>query len=131
MKISSQKSKVLLLLSLAGPGAWALSQTQTTLVLNGKRLTARHAYGHRPVVQAIHIADSEGCEARTTGATQVEVSDRCQYLRGLYRYVYVPEGQTERHQVLVGFALSKGAAQSYTLLTDMPVELRESTFAQK
>lgn len=93
---------------------------------SGKRISGRPAGRHRPLAQAIHVAESEDCSTRSTGAGSLEVSDRCGYLRGLYRYIFIPEGGETRKQIFMGFSLHRVSSQSHVFLAERSIEVEES-----
>lgn len=128
MKRRSRKNKFFLVLVVVGlcPLANAAPALSATVYYSGKRVTGKPAADHRPLAQSIHIGETEECSVKSVGSTALEVSERCKYLRGLYRYIYVPEGHTARHQILVGFSLMRSSAISHIVLAESPVEIEET-----
>ena len=98
------------------------------LRIQGRSLSAHHSSNHRPLDQSITIADKEDCNAKTKGAAALELSEQCSFLTGLYRYIYLPEGSRIKHQILMGFSVSKTSPLGYTLLTEVPIEISEDEF---
>jgi len=95
----------------------------------GRKVTASADSQHKPLAQAVYISESEDCSARVTSSREIEVPENCGYLRGLYRYVVLPEGETSRKQIFVGFAVHHASKGARTLLVNPAVELDETMFA--
>ena len=95
--------------------------------LDGRKVTATPDSQHKPLAQAVYIAETEECTARVTSAREIEVPETCGYLRGLYRYIYL-DGEEGRKQAFVGFAVHHGAKGAKTILVNPHVELEETAF---
>lgn len=123
MKKSSLRNSFGLLMCLAVPSFGATARVS----FEGGTLKGFADSAHKPLAQAVYIADSEGCAARVASSTTLDIPENCKYLRGLYRYIFQPEG-AERRQVLIGFAVHRGPNGARTFLVNDTVDISENAF---
>lgn len=125
MKRRSLRNSFLLVLVLLPELAYGAQLWPASVNYSGRRIAGRPAGDHRPLAQGIHVAESEDCSVKSVSAGSLEVSDRCGYVRGLYRYIFIPEGGGPRRQILMGFSLHRASAQSHAFLAERPIEVEE------
>src|SRR5215469_1846979 len=87
--------------------------------LQGKSLTASPDNA-RVQGQNIEILESTDCAAKVSGNRGIQLPDQCGYLHGLYRYIYLPENSTVKHQVLTDFAVERTKDGRYALMENAP-----------
>jgi hypothetical protein len=116
----------LMILFLSLPAlATGASSWSPSVRYSGHSLIAIPASQHHPQVQRMEILEEEECHATVTGAARIEISERCAFLRGVYRYFFIPENGVQRHQILMEFTLTRKSGSSYALLVDSPLEFEE------
>lgn len=76
---------------------------------------------HKALGRSMEIIESEGCAAQRTSANSVNVSNRCDFLRGVFSYRRIDPATSVREQVFVGFALSRKSPRSYTFMVSGPM----------
>lgn len=115
----------ILFLVLPVPLLASVSQWTARVEYQGNHLTGMPSALHHPQGQGIEILDREDCPARELGSAKVELPAHCGFLRGIYRYIFLPEGESTRHQMLTEFSLSRKSESSYVLLVGDPLEIEE------
>ncbi|MBI4403882.1 MAG: hypothetical protein HY537_06970 [Deltaproteobacteria bacterium] len=98
-----------------------------TVKLSGNRISVLDSptrdYGVA-TQQAVEILEQNDCSTRVVSKTEVEVSERCPYVGGIYRIVYPPrKEQGVARQLFIKFHLSRKNSSSFVFLVDTPIEL--------
>ncbi len=71
----------------------------------------------------MEISDIEGCKSQALTSNSIELTERCLFLQGVYRYLFEENGTVR--QVFVPFALSRLNQSSYMFLVQSPIEITE------
>ena len=96
-----------------------------TVHYKDKRITGVPATEHPVVGKNIEILESENCEAKISNSQTIEVSEFCQFLHGMFRYIFIPNGKTVRHQIFIDFSVSKSGGKNHVFLINSPMEIDE------
>lgn len=78
--------------------------------------------------QNIEILGKSGCEGRVESRSSVSIPTRCDYLHGLYRYVYVSGESRVRNQVITDFSITRKAPGSQSFLVGEAIQFDEKRF---
>lgn len=109
----------------AGSGAWAMPIPHVgpdiRLSKDG-RILAHASETHKAKSQNIQIVESEECAFKRVSDTELRLGEKCEYLSGMYRYLFDRKGVAGKRQMVVGFSVRR-SAQSHVFLVSSPLEL--------
>lgn len=120
--------RVPLFLAFALASAWAEGPWTPSVTLRGAEVYGRPAKQQKVSKETIEVVESEGCDASVRTSARLRVSERCRFLRGLYRYLYLPAEGSAPRQVLIEFSVTRNGG-AFALLVQEPVEIDESGLA--
>jgi hypothetical protein len=106
---------------------WAANKPWAPKIeVSGKFITVAPAKVHlSPSELKLEIAESEGCEAKVVSPQSIQVSEPCEFLRGVYQYAFRQPGNDNKLKVYSEFSLHQGSSKSRVYLVNSPVIFQE------
>lgn len=98
---------------------------QSQIQLRGNRISARPKIQEKILGENIEVLKTEHCAAEVPGSQSIDLPTGCDYLHGLYRYIYLPKGETRKRQVLADFAVTRTNRGTFSFLVNEPIEIEE------
>ncbi len=112
------------------PGALAISDSESNRIGGADiqltrdwKVVAQAAPFHKVEAAVMEIRESDNCDYRKVSESQIQVGGHCEFLSGAYRYMFTPEGGSVRHQVIVGFTVSRPSVESRIFMVSPALEI--------